>query len=360
MSWFEIKDFDKILTPALLFYPDRIKSNIQEMLRIAGNPDRLRPHVKTYKCKEIVQLQLDAGVSKFKCATLTEAQMLADLGVKDILIAYPLIGPAQKKIIELGAEFRETKFSVLVDHADQLTQWEKITNSSVSIFMDLNVGMNRTGISPENAFELIHRLDGQFQLKGLHVYDGHIHDRDPKERTRTTENAFSPVTELINSLKDQGTEIHEIVCGGSITFPIHAEHPERTLSPGTTLLWDQGYSSNFPDLKFDIGAVLLTRIISKPGENLISLDAGHKAIASEMTEPSLFFPQIPDAQFKTHSEEHLVIEVKDGSKWNIGDVLYGIPWHICPTVALHESALIVDKERIVDQWNIVARNRIYT
>ena len=360
MDWYEIKDSDQILTPALLFYPERIKSNIQEMIRITGLPDRLRPHVKTYKCKEIVQLQLEAGISKFKCATLAEGQMLADEGVKDILVAYPLIGPAQKKFIELGEEFRETEISVLVDHADQLRQWKKITNSSVSIFMDLNVGMNRTGISPESAFEIIQNLDGQFQLKGLHVYDGHIHDQNPERRKETTEKSFQPVNELIDLLRNHGVETVELVCGGSITFPIHAVHPERTLSPGTTLLWDQGYSSNFPDLKFDTASVLLTRVISKPDAHLLCLDAGHKSVASEMDDQSLLFPQIPEAEFRTHSEEHLVIEVQDSSKWAIGDVLYGIPWHICPTVALHETAMVIESQKVVGQWNIVARKRIYS
>ena len=76
MNWFEIKNSDEILTPALLFYPDRINANISEMIRLAGSADRLRPHVKTYKCPEIVQLQLDSGISKFNSQSLSSSTAL--------------------------------------------------------------------------------------------------------------------------------------------------------------------------------------------------------------------------------------------------------------------------------------------
>ncbi|MDH5610252.1 MAG: D-TA family PLP-dependent enzyme, partial [Cyclobacteriaceae bacterium] len=148
-------------------------------------------------------------------------------------------------------------------------------------------------------------------------------------------------------------------CGGSISFPIHANHPERTLSPGTTLLWDKGYGTHFPDLGFDIAAVMLTRVISKPGANKLCLDLGYKAIASEMQQPRVVFPQLGEVKIAGQSEEHLVIETPEAEQWNIGDVLYGLPWHICPTVALHERATLIENKNVVGYWEISARKRQY-
>jgi D-serine deaminase-like pyridoxal phosphate-dependent protein len=188
------------------------------------------------------------------------------------------------------------------------------------------------------------------------MYDGQIYDRDIEDRKISVAKAFSGLEELLTKTNTKGTEI---ICGGSITFPIHAEFPERTLSPGTTLLWDQGYTESFPDLPFDVAATVATRIISKPGTYRLCLDLGHKAVASEMKTAAVFFPQLPDARIEVHSEEHLVIKTNQAENWNIGDIIYGFPWHICPTVALHNQAGNVGNQVITNFWKIEARNRIY-
>ena len=356
-QWFEIGQTDRLLTPALLFYPERIAKNIEKMIHIAGSVTRLRPHVKTYKCAEVVSMQMDKGIQKFKCATLAEAEMLAKAGAKDILIAYPIVGPAAFKLLELCKKFVNSEFSVLIDHPDQISLWEK-TNEKVQVFIDVDVGMHRTGISMLKAQNLYGQIAASKQItfKGWHFYDGHIHDKDIDDRKISVSKAYSRLEELLNKTS---TNVTEIICGGSITFPIHADFPERTLSPGTTLLWDQGYTESFPDIPFDVAATVATRIISKPGTHKLCLDLGHKAVASEMKTASVFFPQLPDACIEVHSEEHLVIKTNQAENWNIGDIIFGFPWHICPTVALHNQAGIVENQVITDFWTIEARNRMY-
>ena len=92
-TWFLVQDADQIDSPALLIYPDRIRHNIEQMVRMAGDPRRLRPHVKTHKMAEIIRMQQEAGIDKFKCATLAEAELLARCEAKEVLVAYPLTGP---------------------------------------------------------------------------------------------------------------------------------------------------------------------------------------------------------------------------------------------------------------------------
>ena len=357
--WFEITNSDEVLSPALLFYPERINQNIGRMLSIAGSADRLRPHVKTYKCKEVVRLQMEAGINKFKCATLKEAEMVAQCGEKDVLLAYPLVGPNQKKFFQLMDLYPDTLFSVLVDHEDQISGWKSLAgnHNAIHIFIDLDAGMHRTGATPEKADSLVRLLNNpSFVFRGWHCYDGHIHQTDISERKEAVERQYKALLELVNKY---GLEGEEFICGSSISFPIHATYPERTLSPGTTLLWDHGYSTKFPDLQFDVAAILMVRVVTKPERDLLCIDLGYKAVASEMKEAPVFFPQIPDAEIQTHSEEHLVIKTKDSEKWKIGDVVYGIPWHICPTVAMYDQAGVVRDGKVSDYWSIVARTRYH-
>jgi D-serine deaminase-like pyridoxal phosphate-dependent protein len=273
------------------------------------------------------------------------------------LIAYPLSGPAQKQFLQLQKAFPKTQFSVLVDHQDQVNEWKKHEETTIPVFIDLDVGMQRTGIAPHLAKSLLDSLDGSFHFRGWHAYDGHIHAKGIQARKQEVEAAFTDVQTLLATFQEN--QNLEIICGGSVSFPIHAQHPERTLSPGTTLLWDQGYAKSFPDLQFDIAATLLCRVISKPQKGLLCLDLGHKAVASEMKEMPVYFPQLPDATVATLSEEHLVIRTNAAPYFKIGDLVYGFPCHICPTVALHESALVVENQTIIDQWEIKARKRTY-
>ncbi len=327
------------------------------MIEISGGASRLRPHVKTYKCREIIDMQLEKGIERFKCATLAEADLLGKSLAPDVLVAYPLVGPAKKAFIDLTKKYPKTQWSVLVDNVHALHSWNG-HETPIDIFIDLDVGMHRTGIPPANASELWDAVSrSAHTFRGWHVYDGHIHAKGAEQRVKEVASGYEAVERLI---AETGTAGSEVICGGSVTFPVHAEHAGRYLSPGTTLLWDYGYSSSFPDLPFEIAATLMTRVVSKPGANRLTLDAGHKAVASEMTAPSIFFPQAPGAQIVVHSEEHLVLEMAGAHLWQVGDVMYGVPYHICPTVALHGEAGVIENGALSGFWNITARDRTYS
>src|SRR5436309_11035490 len=115
-----IYDSSTIYTPALLFYKDLIRRNIDHAIAVAGDVDRLRPHVKTHKTREVVRLELDAGIRKHKCATLAEAEMVAGCGAPDVLLAYNLVGPNCARMARLAAAYPDCRFSVLADHPDEV------------------------------------------------------------------------------------------------------------------------------------------------------------------------------------------------------------------------------------------------
>ncbi len=360
-AWYELKDPGGVVSPALLVYPDRIRHNIDEMIRIAGDAERLRPHVKTHKCPEIVKMQLEAGIRRFKCATIAEAEMLAMTGAGDVLLAYPLHGPNASRFARLQEAYPETRFAALIDNQNTLIRLAETAQAGQApfrLYLDLDTGMGRTGIPPgEDAYELYRLLCHTTGLEpgGLHAYDGHIRHTDLKRRTEASDKAFEAVKDLRERLESSGCPVPEVVAGGSPTFPVHARRNGVRLSPGTTLLWDARYAELFPDMDFLPAAVLLCRVISKPGPDTLCLDLGHKAIAPEMDFPRVALMGLEDCKQTGQSEEHLVLSCPSASK-EIGEVCYGIPMHICPTVAKYPELLVVKDHAVAGSWKVLARD----
>lgn len=362
-DWHTVAEVERIPSPALLIYVDRVAENVRRMIDLAGDPARLRPHVKTHKLAEIVRLQLQAGIRKFKCATLAEAQMLAQAGADEVLVAFQLAGPLRRTLAQLIRAYPGARFGLLVDNLPAIELLEAaLANERVAAdaYVDLDVGMHRTGIAPgPEAAALFDRLAASSCLRpaGVHVYDGHLKQHDPLERERASDRGFEAVNAFVREMAAAGMPGLEIIAGGSPTFAIHARHPERTLSPGTCVFWDWAYASKFPDLDFLHAAMVLTRVISRPAADLVCLDLGYKAVSPDNPDPRVYFPQIPDAQMAVHSEEHLLIRTADAGRWRIDDCLYGIPYHVCPTVALYDEAIAVRDGRAFARWPIVARRR---
>ena len=355
------QNLETVPSPALLLFPERIQRNIERMLgQVGGDPARLRPHVKTHKMSEVVRMQVAAGITQFKCATLAEARMTAKAGGLDILLAYPQVGPGLAGFLELQQQFPGIRFSTLVDNPLTLQAFEE-AQQPAHLFVDIDCGMGRTGIHPgPDAIALCQSIQSNPQLHfaGLHVYDGHIHEADLGERTQAFETALATWQPMRQTLTDAGMAPNTIVTGGSPTFELFSQHTWQC-SPGTTLLWDAGYSHAHPDLDFEVAALLLTRVVSRPGPNRICLDLGHKAVAAENPlERRVVFPDLPDAKPISQSEEHLVLEHPTAEELPPGTPLLVIPWHICPTVALHARAHVVREGAATDEtWAVDARDR---
>lgn len=360
---------DGVPSPALLFDAGAIDRNLDRMLAIAGgDPTLLRPHLKTHKCAEILARQLDRGIRAVKCATLTEAALAASAGVPDVLISYPLVGPNLELFARLLSRWPETRFSALVDSAAGLEAFARTSfPKPPELFLDLDVGMGRTGIAPgPEALSLVRVLHGGGPLRfaGVHAYDGHIHDADPAIRRAAFETAIALLDDFLSRLDDEGIAVPLVVSGGTPTFALHAERAIASTrpwqcSPGTTVLWDAGYGAHYPDLPFEPAAFLLTRVISHPGPDLACLDLGHKAVSAENPIANrVRFPELAIREFVSQSEEHLVIATESGSRPEIGATLRGIPYHVCPSVALYDEAQILrDGELTGETWSIPARRR---
>ena len=363
---YQIADPSTIASPALIFSIERIRHNLDRMLQIAGRADRLRPHAKTHKTREIIQLERDAGIDKHKCATIAEADLLAEVGVRDILLAYPLVGPNCQRFARLAQLHPQVTFSTIVDDPETIGPLSRACaalGQVIDVLIDVDLGQRRTGIAPGDAAERLYQRIAQspgLRPGGIHAYDGHIRIEDPVQRSAQVRQQMEPVLALRSRLLAQGLPVPRLVLGGTPTFPAHAgtDLPGVELSPGTCVLHDHGYASRFPDLGMQPAAFLLTRVVSRPTPNRITLDLGTKAVASDppMGQRCRLL-DLSEARQVLHNEEHLVIECDQASQFRPGDVVYAIPTHVCPTCALHKWAWVVDRGQVVDRWAIVARDR---
>ncbi len=368
MSWYTVRDSATIYSPALLFYKERIQQNLARAIEMAGGPGRLRPHVKTHKTRELVQLELTAGITRHKCATIAEAELLASCGAPDVLLAYPLVGPNSSRMARLAQAYPKCQFSVVADHplaVRALSAALAAAGHTVDVLLDVDVGQHRTGIPPgpdaAALYELVAQLPG-LRPGGLHVYDGHNHQESFLEREAAVQQALKPVLALRSSLEAKGLPVPRLVMGGTPTFPIFArlDLPGLECAPGTCFLHDHGYGSRFADLAaFVPAAALMTRVISRPTSTRLTLDLGYKAVASDPPAGKrCILLNVPDYEPVLQNEEHFVVETPAAGRFNPGDEVYAVPTHICPTCALHRHAHVVEGGKVSEQWEIVARDRM--
>ncbi len=369
-SEYTIKDPSRIFSPGLLFFKTLIARNIQSMVKRVGSPARLRPHVKTHKTREIVRMEREAGITKQKCATIAEAEMLAQCEVPDIMLSYPMVGPNCDRFAELIKKYPGSAFSTIADHAvgiKQLSDALAKANVRAEVLLDIDVGQHRTGIAAGSAarqlYESLARLPG-IVPGGLHVYDGHNHQHPLEERQAAVKQMLEPVMQMRDDLTKAGVPVPRMVFGGTPTFPVFAtmDIAGAECSPGTCVLNDFNYGSWFQDLsEFTPAALLLTRVISRPTPNRVTFDLGYKAVASDPPAGKrCTFLNVRDAVAVLHNEEHLVIETPDAERYQPGDVAYAMPSHVCPTSALHKFAYVIENGEVVDQWQIASRDRVLT
>ncbi|MDR1569437.1 MAG: D-TA family PLP-dependent enzyme [Oscillospiraceae bacterium] len=361
---YKLLDDAAIPTPALVYYKDIISANTRRIITVAGSPARLWPHVKTHKMKALVRMQMDYGICRFKCATIAEAEMCAACGAPHVFIAYPLVGPNIARFIALRSAFPRTAFYAAGDDLSQLTALgtaSSETGAPVNLLIDVNMGMDRTGVplaELASFYASCAKLNG-VNLVGLHCYDGHHHDLDARVRCERVDAAAAKLREAVASFPFDAPRCDVIIAGGTPSFPCHAKYDNIYLSPGTAFVHDYGYMKNVPDLECIAGAAVITRVVSHPAHGQFTLDLGSKGISTDTPERGALI-SVANSTAVAQSEEHWVWRMAKGHEHErpaIGSVQYVLPCHICPTNALYDTALVVQRGVVVDRWEITARVR---
>jgi D-serine deaminase-like pyridoxal phosphate-dependent protein len=362
---YEVQDSHALSTPSLLIYPEMIEANITAALRMMnGNANRWRPHLKTAKLGYTMRRLVARGIKTAKCATTLELVVAIESGMEDVVVAFPLMGQNAARVREIAAAHPERRISTLIESVDQIDEWR---TSAVGVFVDLNSGLDRTGMA-EDHFEEVRELIDQVQKAGvrfcgLHHYDGQIKNTDPSAAAVARE-GYSRLVELIAYLKRAGIEVEEVITSGTPAMP-HAlnfapfcegEFVHR-VSPGTIVYNDRNSLLELPDYGFLPAALVLSTVVSRPRESRVTCDAGHKAVSADAGVPTCDVMGRPGLMALKPSEEHLPIEVRSGETPSRGELLYLLPAHVCPTVNNFDKAILVCGGKVAGVEPVTARGR---
>ncbi len=365
---YKVPDIEDVLTPALAIYPDMIAANLDQTIELLdGDPDRWRVHIKTAKLAYTMRMMADRGIRNFKCATTLELLVACQSGAADVLLAYPLIGANARRVREIAEQFPNLRVSILAENEIQVRQWR---GSRLGVFIDINPGMNRTGVEQSHAAEVaeLARAIGAagLEFRGLHYYDGQYGGLEEPERTQAAHDGYDRLLKIVSEVERSGARVPEVVTAGSTTFPSslsyqgfrHSEFVHR-ISPGTIVYCDATILAQLTaSYGYRPAALILARVVSHPSPGIVTCDAGHKTVSVDAGVPTCVVVGHPELTPLSPSEEHLPMAVRQGAKApEIGDVLYLLPRHVCPTVNNFDYALMVRDNKIESVEKVSARGR---
>jgi len=362
LSEYALHDVDQILTPALLIYPECVDRNIQATLRMVGSdPERWRPHIKTAKLKAVVRRFLDYGIRNFKCATSLELLTACEAGAADVLVAFPVTGANAERIREIASQYPGTRVSALVESSEQAALWR---GTNLGVFIDVNPGMDRTGIDQDRA-DVVSKLAAEIggAFRGLHYYDGHVSGVGASERESKTHEGYSRLLRIVHALSDAGMSPGEVITSGTPAAPYGFSYSGfngggfiQRISPGTVVYNDFTSLEQLPGYGYVPAVLVLSTVVSQPTSHHVTCDAGHKSVSADAGVPTCQVVGRPDLKPQKPSEEHLPIEVPaTGDRPRIGDKLYLLPRHVCPTVNNFDEALFIVNGRIDKVEAVTAR-----
>ena len=304
---YRIDGIEQVLTPALAIYPEIVDANIRTTLGLlGGDANRWRPHVKTAKLGFVMKRLVEHGIANFKCSTSLELLTVCENGAADVVVAYPMVGANARRVRAITDQFPETGVSALVECPEQIEPWK---GSRIGLLIDVNPGMDRTGIGQDRVDEIIGlaraiQSAGQF-FRGLHYYDGHLSALALPEREAVAHKGYDQLMEIVAAFERADIPIEEIITAGTPAFPCTLSYATfndapfiHRASPGTIVYND---CSSLAQLPIDVAA--------------------------------------------------------DSVAPRVGDALYLVPRHICPTVNNFDHALLVEDGEIIEVERVTARGR---
>jgi len=359
---------ERILTPALAIYPDMVHSNITITLDLLDcNAEQWQPHVKTAKLQSTMRLLCDRGVKRFKCATTLEMLNACEAGAEEVLMAYPCIGTRASRVREIALANPQVRICATVENIAQVDQWQ---GSPIALYIDINPGMNRTGIEQGSTAEIValasHICQHGLEFAGLHYYDGQNRQADLELRKAECSIGYEQLLRIIQAFADADLPVRTLITSGTpalpcaLSFPgFHRKSFAHRVSPGTIVYNDLSSLSQLPDgWDYRFAAIVIASVISHPAPGLITCDAGHKAVSSDAGFPNCVVLGHPELEPQHPSEEHLPIRVAPGAPVPpIGEFLYLVPRHVCTTINNFDWALLVRGGKIIEVAAVSARGR---
>lgn len=355
-------------TPAVLIDQETLHRNLRKMAEYCDRHRlALRPHTKTHKIPEIARLQLNYGSPGITVAKLGEAEVMADAGISDILIVYPLWGERNwNRLARLAAR---VKISVAMDSLDVaygISRAAAKAGVEVGIRLEFDTGLRRCGLGANDASVEVARkimMLPNLRWEGISLYPGHIMgNRSIREQDLVNENA--KLDELYAKL-DAARIPHPVVSGGNTpaAYESHRFHGVTEIRPGTYVFNDRNTVDAESASYSDCAATVLATVVSTSVPGGAIIDAGSKTLSGDTLLSGVrqhygYVRDHPELVLHDLSEEHGHLAVADGSSVKIGDRLQVVPNHICPCINLHDRVFVVSGEQVVDQWKVAGRGKV--
>src|SRR5271155_3847393 len=271
---YRVSGIEDVMTPALVVYPEIIASNIERTVKLlGGDADRWRVHIKTAKLGYTLRMMVERGVRNFKCATTLELLVACQSGAADVLLAYPTIGANARRVRKIAEQFPDVRLSVLAENEEQVRQWR---GSRLGVFLDINPGMNRTGIEQSHGEEVVSLVraigTSGLEFRGLHYYDGHHRQADELERTKAAHEGYRCLLEIVKAIERSGARVPEVITAGTPTLPCslsfegfrNASFVHR-ISPGTVVYSDASSLAQLPpEYGYRPAVLVIARVVSHP------------------------------------------------------------------------------------------------
>jgi D-serine deaminase-like pyridoxal phosphate-dependent protein len=337
------------------------------MARFRETPVRVRPHLKTAKSPELAHRLLAAGAIGCCVAKVSEAEVMAQAGIEDLLITSEIVGaPKVARLVQLLRQHPHIK--AVVDSqvgAQALNAALEEANLHLNVLIELNVGQNRCGVTPgEDVLTLAQQIRSMSHLRliGVQGYEGHLqHIHDPQERTQRCNQAMHLLTTTAAQLQTAGFPIEIVTTGGTGTAEICAQHEGVTeVQPGSFLFMDTDYRNALGPVYANALTILAT-VISLPAPNRAIIDAGLKSLSIDSGMPE---PQgLPGVQYRPAGDEHGVLTWNDSTSTTrtqiaIGDRIAFYPSHIDTTINLHDTYYVYRNGLLEAIWPVTARGKV--
>jgi len=365
---YRVAGLDDVLTPALVIYPEIVASNLERTLALLdGDGSRWRVHIKTAKLGYTLRLLVERGIRNFKCATTLELLTACECGAEDVLFAYPSMGANARRVQELAAQFPRVRVSALAENEEHVRRWR---GSRIGVFLDINPGMNRTGVEQSAVGEIVNLVRGinsaGLKFCGLHYYDGHLGGLAFEERAKVAHRGYDQLLKIVAAIENAGERVPEVITAGTPTFPAALSYPGfgakefvHRVSPGTIVYCDATCLAQLPpEYGYRPAALVVARVVSRPCAGMVTCDAGHKTVSADAGVPTCSALGYPELTPLSPSEEHLPFSIAEGGRGpQVGDILYLLPRHVCPTVNNFDCALLVHDGEIEAVEKVSARGR---
>ncbi|MCP4136652.1 MAG: amino acid aldolase [bacterium] len=359
---------EELDTPALIVDLDKMERNIRTWQEAIGAEGvSLRPHVKTHKIPEIALMQLKAGAGGITVAKVSEAEVFASAGIRDIFIAYPVIGKQKwEKAAHLA---RFNKIIVGVDSetgARGLSKAAAIAGSVIRVRVEINMGQNRSGVLPENAEALCRlvlslpslELDGIFGFRSL--FFAGANNRPAEELGREEGEIMAALAE---ELRSSEIPVTSISIGSTPTARFAAAVPGITeVRPGTYIFGDYMMAELGAVSYDDIALSILCTVISRPVPGRAAIDGGSKTFCGDVKPDTVgcrgYARAVGRETFiESMTEEHGVLSLEEGHDPGIGEKIALYPIHVCTAINLCDRLIGVRNGLVEKSWFIHARGK---